>query len=69
MKKLTRYGAVIRLLEKWGEYDDCDLIGANTWYFCKSLLSDRQRTILKRREGVKIMISRDNTKNAVVVSF
>ena len=69
MKKLTRISAIIRLLKKWNNYDDCDFTGNNAIYTCKTRLSDGQKKIIRAREGVKILVSKNGEKNAVLVSF
>lgn len=69
MKKLTRVVAIIRLLEKWKKYEDSDFSGNNAIYTCKTLLSEKQKKIIRAREGVKILVSKNGEKNAVLVSI
>ena len=69
MKKLTRLSSIIRLLEKWDKYDDFDFSGNNAIYTCKTLLSEQQKKIIRAREGVKILVSKNGEKNAVLVSI
>lgn len=69
MKKLTRYSAIIRLLEKWNNYDDFDFSGNNAIYKCKARLTEHQKKIIRLREGVKILVSKTGDKNAVLVSI
>ena len=67
MKKLTRISAIIRLLKKWDKYDDFDFAGNGAIYKCKTLLNERQKKIIRAREGVKILVSKNGEKNAVLV--
>ena len=67
MKKLTRNSAIIRLLNKWNNYDDFDFSGNKAIYKCKTLLSEQQKKMIRAREGVKILISKNGEKNAVLV--
>ena len=69
MKKLTRISAIIRLLKKWNKYEDCNFTGNNAIYTCKTRLTKEQKKIVRAREGVKILISKNGEKNAVLVSF
>lgn len=69
MKKLTRVSAIIRLLEKWENYDDFDFVENNALYKCETLLSEKQKKIIRAREGVKILVSKNGEKNAVLVSI
>ena len=69
MKKLTRISAIIRLLKKWDKYDDFDFAGNNTIYKCKTLLSEQQKKMIRAREGVKILVSKNGEKNAVLVAI
>ena len=69
MKKLTRISAIIKLLKKWNNYDTCDFAGNNAIYTCKTRLTEQQKKIIRAREGVKILVSKNGEKNAVLVSF
>ena len=69
MKKLTRLSSIIRILEKWNNYDDCEFAGNSALYRCKTLLSERQKKIIRAREGVKILVSKKGEKNAVIVTI
>ena len=69
MKKLTRISAIIRLLKKWDKYDDFDFAGNKAIYKCKTLLSEQQKKMIRAREGVKILISKNGEKNAVLVAI
>lgn len=69
MKKLTRISAIIKLLEKWDNYEDCDFTGKNAVYTCKTRLTEEQKKIIRTREGVKILVSKNGDKNAVLVAI
>ena len=69
MKKLTRISAIIRLLKKWNNYDDLDFSGNSAIYMCKKRLTEEQKKMIRTREGVKILISKNGEKNAILVSF
>ena len=69
MKKITRISAIIKLLTKWDNYEDFDFTGNNAIYKCKTRLSEQQKKMIRAREGVKILISKNGEKNAVLVSF
>ena len=67
MKHLTRVSAIIRLLKKWDNYDDFDFDGKNAIYKCQRRLNDNQKKIIRAREGVKILVSKNGDKNAILV--
>ena len=69
MKKLTRISAIIRLLNKWNNYDDFEFTGNNAIYKCKKRLTEEQKKIIRAREGVKILVSKNGEKNAVLVAI
>ena len=69
MKKLTRISAIIRLLKKWNNYDDFDFTGNIAIYKCNTLLSEQQKKMIRAREGVKILVSKNGEKNAVLVAI
>ena len=69
MKKLTRTSAIIRLLKKWNNYDDFDFTGNIAIYKCNTLLSEQQKKMIRAREGVKILVSKNGEKNAVLVTI
>ena len=69
MKKLTRISAIIKLLKKWNKYDDFDFAGNNAIYTCKTRLTEQQKKIIRAREGVKILVSKNGDKNAVLVAI
>ena len=69
MKKLTRLSAIIRLLEKWDNYDDFNFSGNNAFYKCKKRLTEEQKKMISAREGVKILVSKNGEKNAVLVAI
>ena len=69
MKKLTRISAIIRLLNKWKNYDDVNFTGNNAIYKCKQRLTEEQKKIIRAREGVKILVSKNGEKNAVLVAI
>ena len=69
MKKLTRISAIIRLLKKWNNYDDCGFSGNNAINKCNTLLSEQQKKMIRAREGVKILVSKNGGKNAVLVAI
>ena len=69
MKKLTRTSAIIRLLKKWNNYDDFDFTGNIAIYKCNTLLSEQQKKMIRAREGVKILVSKNGEKNAVLVAI
>ena len=69
MKKITRISAIIRLLKKWNKYDDFDFTGNIALYKCNTLLSEQQKKMIRAREGVKILVSKNGEKNAVLVAI
>ena len=69
MKKLTRISAIIKLLKKWDKYEDFDFTGNKVIYTCKTRLTEQQKKIIREREGVKILVSKNGEKNAVLVSI
>ena len=69
MKKLTKINSIIRLLDKWKNYDDFDFTGNIAIYKCNTLLSEQQKKIIRAREGVKILVSKNGKKNAVLVAI
>ena len=69
MKKLTRIASIIRILKKWDNYEDCDFVENNAIYKCKNRLAEQQKKIIRAREGVKILVSKNGEKNAVLVSI
>ena len=69
MKKLTRVSSIIRLLKKWNNYDDCAFVGNNAIYKCERLLTEKQKKIIRAREGVDIFVSKNGEKNAVLVAI
>lgn len=69
MKKLTRISSIIRILKKWHKYDDCEFSGNNAIYTCKTRLTEKQKKIIRAREGVKILVSKNGEKNAILVSI
>ena len=69
MKKLTKINSIICLLDKWKNYDDFDFTGNNVIYKCKKRLTKEQKKIIRAREGVKILVSKNGKKNAVLVAI
>ena len=69
MKKLTRISAIIRLLKKWNNYDDFDFVENKALYKCKTRLTEKQKKTIRAREGVKILVSKNGEKNAVLVKI
>ena len=69
MKKLTRISAIIKLLKKWNNYCDFDFVENNAIYKCETRLTEKQKIILRAREGVKILVSKNGEKNAILVAI